>query len=113
MLLFITSNTMMQSVRERTGEFAVLKTLGFTDGAVLALVISEALALSLVAAGLGIWLSVLVAPLIRGTLNLPPLHLSVVLAAAAAAGLVALVSGGPPAWRARRLSVVDALAGRR
>ncbi len=41
-LLFLTANTMMQSVRERTSELAVLKTLGFSDGKVLALVLIEA-----------------------------------------------------------------------
>ena len=45
MLLFLTGNTMMQSVRERIPEFGVLKTLGFSDGGVLALVIAEAVIL--------------------------------------------------------------------
>ncbi len=46
-LLFLTGNTMMQSVRERIPELAVLKTMGFTDGKVLALVIAESLLLCL------------------------------------------------------------------
>ena len=49
-LLFLTANTMMQSVRERTPELAVLKTLGFSDGKVLTLVLIEALALCVFAA---------------------------------------------------------------
>lgn len=113
MLLFITSNTMMQSVRERIPEFAVLKTVGFSDGAVLALVIAEAMALILVAALAGLGLSALLPPLIRSIFNLPALRLSVVLFGMAMAVLVAGISGGPPAWKARRLSVIDALAGRR
>ena len=56
MLLFLTGNTMMQSVRERIPEFAVLKTLGFSDSGVLALVLAEAVMLCLAAglAGLAI-----------------------------------------------------------
>jgi putative ABC transport system permease protein len=49
-LLFLTGNTMMQSVRERIPEFAVLKTLGFSDRAVLALIFSEAFILCVLAA---------------------------------------------------------------
>jgi len=45
-LLFLTGNSMMQSVRERVPELAVLKTLGFTDFAVVALILAEALILS-------------------------------------------------------------------
>jgi putative ABC transport system permease protein len=40
-LLFLTGNTMMQSVRERVPELAVLKTLGFTDFAVVALILAR------------------------------------------------------------------------
>ncbi|MCE2515255.1 MAG: ABC transporter permease, partial [Acidobacteria bacterium] len=55
-LLLITTNTMAQAIRERTGELAVLKTLGFTNGRVLALVLLEAGLLAVVggAAGLGL-----------------------------------------------------------
>ncbi len=41
-LLFLTGNTMRQSIRERIPEFAVLKTLGFSDGIVFAVVFAEA-----------------------------------------------------------------------
>ena len=55
-LLLITTNTMAQAIRERTSELAVLKTLGFTNGRVLALVLLEAGLLAVVggAAGLGL-----------------------------------------------------------
>ena len=56
LILFITGNTMMQSMRERVPEFAVLKTIGFTDGGVLTLVLAEAALLCVAAAvaGLGV-----------------------------------------------------------
>ena len=53
-LLFLTGNMMMQSVRERIPEFAVLKTLGFSNGGVLALVLAESLLLCLIAAAVGL-----------------------------------------------------------
>ena len=55
MMLLVTANTMAQSIRERTSELAVLKTLGFGDGRVLSMVLMESCVLALVGglAGLG------------------------------------------------------------
>ena len=71
-LLFLTANTMMQSVRERTSELAVLKP-------------------------------------IFGNFRMPMIVVSM---GAGMALLLAFISGFPPAWRAKRLNIVDALAGR-
>lgn len=113
-LLFLTANTMMQSVRERTPELAVLKTLGFSDGKVLMLVLIEALALCVFAAAGGLALATLAFDSgalrqIFGNFRMP---LIVMAMGGGAALLLALVSGLPPAWRARQLNIVDALAGR-
>jgi putative ABC transport system permease protein len=118
-LLFLTSNTISQSVRERTAELAVLKTLGFTDAAVQWLVLAEALALGMVSAGLGVALASRVLPWMTsgpvlssqgiGAMHVPGLVYG---AAAVAALLLALISGVPPALRARRLNIVTALSGR-
>ena len=57
----IAASTMVQSVRERTSELAVLKTLGFTDRRILALVLSESLFITVCGGGLGLiaaWLIV-------------------------------------------------------
>ena len=56
-LLLVTGNTMAISVRERTGELAVLKTVGFSDRAVLALVMAESLLLAVLGGALGIGLA--------------------------------------------------------
>jgi len=64
-LLFLTGNTMMQSVRERVPELAVLKTLGFGDAAVLGLVMAESLLLCVVAALLGLALSFAAIPIVK------------------------------------------------
>jgi len=113
-LLFLTGNTMMQSVRERIPELAVLKTLGFSDGMVLGLVIAESLLLCLLAAAIGLGLSYAVLPIVAQGLqqgvNLAP---SSLVPGIAVAVLLALVVGLPPALRAMRLNIVDALADKR
>jgi putative ABC transport system permease protein len=113
-LLFVTGNTMMQSVRERIPELAVLKTYGFSNTAVVSLVIAESLLLCSVWAAIGIPISALLSPPIfrefgAGGLNLP---LPVVTMGLGLAAAFAVVSALLPALRAQRLSIVDALAGR-
>lgn len=113
-LLFLTANTMMQSVRERTSELAVLKTLGYSDTKVLILVLTESLLLCLFAAALGIGLAALVfeSPALQKLFGNFSMPLFVASMGAGIAVLVAFISGFPPAWRARQLNIVDALAGR-
>ncbi|HSY97010.1 MAG TPA: FtsX-like permease family protein [Steroidobacteraceae bacterium] len=112
-LLFLTGNTMMQSVRERTPELAVLKTIGFADGKVLGLVIGESLLLCLIAAGIGLGLSYAALPIIKLGLQGVELSPSALLPGIGAAVLLALIVGLPPALRAGRLNIVDALADKR
>jgi putative ABC transport system permease protein len=112
-LLFLTGNTMMQSVRERTPELAILKTVGFTDRSVTVLVLIESTLLCVLAASLGLAAAAAVFPLtaalgIAGS----ALPLNVIAAGLAVAVILALASGLPPALRAQRLVIVDALAGR-
>jgi putative ABC transport system permease protein len=116
-LLLLTGNTMAQSIRERIPELAILKTLGFSDGRVTALVLAEAALLLLLGGGLGMAGATSLLPVVNGATGgrFPPLLVSGatwLLAAAIALG-VALVIGLPPALRARRLRIVEALAGRR
>ncbi len=111
-LLFLTANTMMQSVRERIPELAVLKTLGFSDGKVLGLVLAEAFILCILAALLGLLLAAMAFPSLRALVGDLPLPGSVIRLGVGIAALLALVSGLPPAVRAQRLNIVDALAGR-
>jgi putative ABC transport system permease protein len=113
-LLFVTGNTMMQSVRERIPELAVLKTYGFSNTAVMSLVLAESVVLCSVAAALGIGIAALISPpmyreLGAGGLNLP---LPVIAMGIGLAVAFAVVSAALPALRAQRLSIVDALAGR-
>jgi putative ABC transport system permease protein len=115
-MLLVSANTMAQSVRERTGEVAVLKTLGFTDAAVLALVIAEALLLTVVGGAVGIAGAMLVVGHLGHSLSeylsaflLTPQALLLGVALMVALGVVA---GALPALRAARLRIVDGFAGR-
>jgi len=111
-LLFLTGNTMMQSVRERVPELAVLKTVGYPDGTVLTLVLMESLLLCVSAAAIGLGIARLLFPLLKSVVGEVALPSSVLLAGLGVAVVLAVLTGLPPAWRAKRLDIVDALAGR-
>jgi putative ABC transport system permease protein len=108
---------MAQSVRERIPELAILKTLGFSDGQVTALVLAEAVLLLVLGAGLGVGTAMALLPVVNGTTGgrFPPLFVSADtwLSAAVIALALALAIGLPPAWRVKRLLIVEALAGHR
>jgi putative ABC transport system permease protein len=119
MVLLLVANGIAQSVRERVPEFAVLKTLGFPDARVMWLVFVEALIPCLVGAVIGTFLAGLLTRAPRsslpdGLIGLPPPVVSPaeLVMAIAAAVLLALLSSVIPVLKLRRLSVVDALAGR-
>ncbi len=114
-LLLVVGNTMAQSVRERIPELAVLKTLGFSDGSVLGFVLAEALALCVFGGLVGMVLATLAGAAVgRATGNQFQLAVDwrVWLIGLAAMVLMSLAVGVLPALRARRLKIVDALAGR-
>ena len=110
-ILLVTANTMAESVRERTSEFAVLKTLGFTDGRVLVLVLIESCLIAGVGGCLGLGLAGLVVSRIPTAALFPTLYVPTSSLAAGAALVVGLgvVAGIFPALRAMRLRIVDAL----
>ena len=113
MMLLVTANTMAQSIRERTSELAVLKTLGFGDGRVLGMVLLESCFLAVLAGGAGLAVA---AGLIAWhgdptgaflpTFYLPTRDIAV-------GGLIVIAlgfaAGAVPAWQAGRLRIVDAL----
>jgi putative ABC transport system permease protein len=116
-ILILTGNTMAQAIRERIPELAILKTLGFSDGAVTAFVLGEALLMILLGGGLGMAAAVSLMPGLNGATGgrFPPLFVDAstwLMAGLIALGL-ALAVGLPPALRVHRLRIVDALAGHR
>ncbi|MCL2656695.1 MAG: ABC transporter permease [Betaproteobacteria bacterium] len=115
-LLLLSGNTMMQAVRERTNELAVLKTIGFSDFSVLAMVLAESLLLLVLGGLLGLALASVIIPIVSansgGMLKLPPVGAGSWTLGIALMLLIGLLVGALPAWRAMRLNIVDALAGR-
>lgn len=115
-ILILTGNTMAQAIRERIPELAILKTLGFSDAAVIALVLGEAVLLLVLGGGLGMLAATAVLPVVNASTGgrFPPLLVEPVtwLLAGALALALALAVGLPPALRVGRLRIVDALAGR-
>jgi putative ABC transport system permease protein len=115
-ILLIVGTTMTLAVRERTKEVGVLKTLGFSSGRVLRMVLGESLLLSFFGAALGMLAAAGLLSLLSqmGGGQGPPVYFapSVVLWGALCALALGLVTGLPPALQAYRLRIIDAL-GRR
>jgi putative ABC transport system permease protein len=114
-ILILTGNTMAQSIRERIPELAILKTIGFSDVKVTILVLAESVLLLVLGGSIGMGAAVAAMPALNGSTGgrFPPLFVGpeTWLLAAAIATLVALCIGLPPALRANRLKIVDALSG--
>ena len=112
-MLLVCANTMAMSIRERTREVAVLRTLGFTRERIFQLLLSEALAIALMGGALG----VLFATLIIGALSRPgiaipvSMHMTFLTAGVVmmVAALVGVTSAVIPSYRASRLHIVEAL----
>jgi len=114
-ILLVSANTIAMSVRERVREVGVLKTLGYTRGIILGIILGEAVAISLVGGALGLILASLLAGVVRQspafiqqlkTLTIVP---PVAVLCLVIAALIGLVSALVPAYRASRISIVEAL----
>ena len=112
-MLLVTANTMAQSIRERTSELAVMKTLGFTGAQMLTLVLTESILLTSLGGALGLALATLATNGARQALQqyLPMLMIttSAYVGAVVLMLLLGLLSGALPAWQAWRLNIVTAL----
>lgn len=115
-LLLLTGNTMAQAVRERVPELATLKTLGFKDGTVLALVMIESVLLVALGGLIGLGLASAMMPGVaaasQGAISLPGVASQTWLIGIVLMVVLGVVVGVVPALRAKRLKIVDALAGR-
>jgi putative ABC transport system permease protein len=111
-ILLVAGNTMAYAVRERTNELAVLKAVGFSDRAVLGLVLAESLLLTALGGGLGLvlaWLLVSAGDPTGGALPLFYIPGRDLAAGVALIVMMALVAGILPALQAGRLRIADAL----
>ena len=114
-LLLLTGNTMAQAVRERVPELARLKTLGFKDSTVLTLVMVESVLLIGLGGLIGMGLAALILPAISPkSMGMLPPHVPTPtwLVGIVLIVVIGIVVGLLPALRAKRLKIVDALAGR-
>jgi putative ABC transport system permease protein len=115
-LLLLTGNTMAQAVRERIPELGVLKTIGFSNRSVLWLVLVEAILLIVLGGAIGLGIASVLMPAVSAASN-GVIQLGSVPTATWLLGLglmiaIGIIVGAPPALRAMRLNIVDALAGR-
>ena len=111
-ILLLTGNTMAQAIRERIPELAILKTIGFSNINVLVIVLSESLLITLLGSIPGLALAGYLVPgLSRAVSFLSGMELTtdIVLQGIGLAVAMAIVVGLPPAIRAMRLNIVDAL----
>ena len=111
-LLLVTGNTMAISVRERTGELAVLKAIGFPDRIVLGFILGESMVIAL-AGCVGLLLALVAIPVLSRAMAglLPPLLVTAktLVYGVIAALVVGFASGILPAYGAMRMSVINAL----
>ena len=111
--LLVCANTMAMSIRERTREVAVLRTLGFTRGSILRLLLCESIAISLIGGLIGVALATgAIVFMARPGIGMPvSMHMTAATALVVmlAALLVGVVSGVIPSYRASNLAIVDAL----
>ncbi len=109
----IAANTMVMSMRERTSEIGVLKTLGFSDGTIFGVVLLEAAIITIGGGLAGALLAKFLIEWSRFNFGgfLPPMSVywSTVFTGIGFAALMGAVSGLIPAWQASRLRIVNAL----
>ena len=113
-ILLVSSNTLAQSIRERTSDIGVLKCLGYKDNIIFISVILEAVTICFSAVLLGLLVTALIIPAIEimsgGILeDTVSISLEIVLGGFLIGLLIALMSAAVPAYQALRLKVVDAL----
>ncbi len=111
-MLLVAANTMAQSVRERTSEVGVLKTLGFSNTSILVLVLSESVLIAVLGGGLGLavaWAIVQNGDPTNGMLPIFMLPNRDMWAGAAMILLLGIVAGAWPAVSAMNLKITDAL----
>ena len=115
-LLILTGNTMVQAVRERIPELAVLKTIGFSDRSILGLVLAESVLLLVIGGLLGLGLAAVAMPAVSagsgGMIQLGSMPANTWVIGIVLMLAMGLLVGVIPALRAMRLNIVDALAGR-
>ena len=113
-ILIVSGNTMAMSIRERTREVAVLRTLGFTRALILGLYLAESVTLATIGGAAGVLFAAILLffmrksplPLVPAAMRVTP---SIILLALVVAALVGILSAAVPAYNASRTRIVDGL----
>ena len=113
-ILLVSSNTLAQSIRERTSDIGVLKCLGYKDLTIFSSVILEAITICLAAVIAGLAVTLSLVPLMESmsdgmledAISVTP---SVIIGGFFIGIIIAFMSAAVPAYQALRLKVVDAL----
>ncbi len=111
-MLLVAANTMAQSVRERTSEMGVLKTLGFSNASILSLILGESVLISVLGGSLGLaaaWVIVQGGDPTNGMLPIFILPTRDVVLGGVMIVLLGLIAGALPAFNAMNLKITDAL----
>ncbi|MEW6054610.1 MAG: ABC transporter permease [Nitrospirota bacterium] len=112
-IMAVVANTMAMTARERIGEYAVFKTLGFGAFHISGLIFGESIAITMTGACLGIALTFPVAGIFARQLsNFFPVFIvetETIYLQLAASVLVALVAAVLPTWRAVNIRIADGL----
>ncbi|MEM8942834.1 MAG: FtsX-like permease family protein [Pseudomonadota bacterium] len=112
-ILIIVGNSMILSIRERTAEIGVMKTLGFGSGRIFRMVLAESLLLALIGGALGVLAAnLLVAGINQAPIQLPTLVVNGALWLQALVFMLGLglITGIIPAVNALRLNIITALS---
>lgn len=111
-MLLVAANTMAQSVRERTSEMGVLKTLGFSNVSILSLILGESVLIAVLGGALGLgvaWLIVQGGDPTNGMLPIFILPARDIVLGGVMVVLLGLIAGALPALNAMNLKITDAL----
>jgi putative ABC transport system permease protein len=114
-ILLVSGNTMAMSVRERVKEVGILKTLGFTPGVILFLLIGEAVVIAILGGFVGLSLAYLMCAFLRNApstfadFSTIALHPWLIGSCLAVAAMIGVISSFWPAWSASNRPVLEAL----
>ena len=113
-LLLLTGNVMMQAVQERSAELGTLKTIGFSNATIVAMVLAESTLLLLIGGILGVSSAAVLIPYVDahsgGMLSLASMGMDNWTTGLGVMLAIGLTVGVVPAWLAMRLKIVDAVA---
>jgi putative ABC transport system permease protein len=114
-ILLVTAATMGMSIRERTSEFGILRSIGFTSPLIVSLLVGESMMIALSGWLLGcvgarvLYSQLDLANMTAGFFSKLPVQTGSLLTGLGLSVMVAVVTSALPAWRASRLNIAEAL----